>query len=197
MHYKPWYRVLLLILSSRRFRTQDCVFTETIMQFSAMLLHTRQGPVPHSSQPCLTNFHRFGLAGLPGRAFWQQQFHGIRQRRQCVVTKAKDLNSGWQLRETDPLQKAPVGSAIVVGAGVAGLVSALGLAKFGMQVDVCDQTTSHTEPRRGAHSHIQYQGTCIHVAGVRQRYDRRGCRHCSSAHCAVQPVLACVAQCRM
>lgn len=53
----------------------------------------------------------------------------------CVV-KAKDFNAGWQLRGAAPLEKAPVGTAVIVGAGVAGLVSALGLAKFGMQVHV-------------------------------------------------------------
>ena len=54
-----------------------------------------------------------------------------------LVVKAKDFNAGWQLRGADPLEKPPVGTAVVVGAGVAGLVSALGLAKFGMQVHVC------------------------------------------------------------
>ena len=99
-----------------------------------------------SSQLRPANVNRIGSSGFPGYGFCQH--HGIRQGKQCVVVRAKDLNSGWQLREVDPLQKPPVGSAIVVGAGVAGLVSALGLAKFGMQVDVRDQSPSQTEPRR-------------------------------------------------
>lgn len=51
--------------------------------------------------------------------------------------RSRDYNAAWQLREDDRLIKEPTGCAVVIGAGVAGLASALGLAKWGMSVQVC------------------------------------------------------------
>jgi NAD(P)H-nitrite reductase large subunit len=76
---------------------------------------------------------RIRLPHVPGHG-WQCC---IGQPGDTMAVRAKDFNAGWQLREADPLEKPPIGTAVVVGAGVAGLVSALGLAKFGMQVHVC------------------------------------------------------------
>jgi FAD binding domain len=58
-------------------------------------------------------------------------------------------NEGWQLRETDPLLKPPIGTAVIVGAGAAGLISALGLAKFGMMVHVRERVFEQNIHARG------------------------------------------------
>lgn len=48
-----------------------------------------------------------------------------------------DHNAAWNSTVTTPrLPETPCGTAVVVGAGAAGLATALELAKFGMQVHV-------------------------------------------------------------
>lgn len=52
------------------------------------------------------------------------------------MARSRNYNDAWQLRDDDPLMKEANGCAVVIGAGVAGLASALGLAKWGMSVQV-------------------------------------------------------------
>lgn len=122
----------------------SCIIDNKLrMQFHT--IHKRGQPRVQSSLH-LARVKRILLFDFPGHGCWHQQLYGS-QPGNCVAVRAKDLeayNSGWQLREAAPLQKPPVGTAVVVGAGVAGLISALGLAKFGMQVHVRD-ATSHAE----------------------------------------------------
>lgn len=64
--------------------------------------------------------------------------------RRCHV-RSRDYNAAWQLRDQDPVKKEARGLAVVIGGGVAGLASALGLAKWGMSVQVLLQTPSRNK----------------------------------------------------
>lgn len=55
--------------------------------------------------------------------------------RRCQA-RSRDYNAAWQVLDKGPLNKEPVGRAVVIGGGIAGLASALGLAKWGMSVQV-------------------------------------------------------------
>eukprot|EP00892_Ulva_mutabilis_P007463 jgi/Ulvmu1/5089/UM021_0106.1 len=65
--------------------------------------------------------------------------------RSCQA-RARDYNAAWQILDKGPLTKEPVGRAVVIGGGIAGLASALGLAKWGMSVEVYDRVNFDAAP---------------------------------------------------
>ena len=92
-------------------------------------LHQIQRSVRHSKYRLRVNS---GQARLQVNTPWSV---ATARTRPCVA-RSRNYNDAWQLRDDDPLMKEANGCAVVIGAGVAGLASALGLAKWGMSVQV-------------------------------------------------------------
>lgn len=116
-----------------------------------------QAPLGSYSAPCrkfrLTPRGSYCLSASAGANHAaggiQQRITRREVRKHSNEANFHDYNAAWKIREQDPLARDPNGVAIVIGAGVAGLATALGLAKWGMSVQVRGSTHACSEAIRG------------------------------------------------